>query len=207
MIRQIVSYGDDWPDFRWPNGSRLAASVVIKFEEGVERELLEGDLENEGVGEVTSVVPEGRPGSGLAQILASGTRSGAWRMMEALTRLGIPVTLLVCGRAAERARHRSSQHLSHMGTRPLATADSGGRALITTAARRRLPISTGRRRSWPRRGKRRRGFSAEAPGPPERATFRLRGATPVPRTPSTTTCPTAIHRGLSSCPTHSMPTI
>ena len=51
MIRDLVGYGGAWPDFRWPNGSRLAVSVVINFEEGAERQVLEGDAENEQIGE------------------------------------------------------------------------------------------------------------------------------------------------------------
>ena len=51
MIRDLVGYGGAWPDFHWPNGSRLAVSVVINFEEGAERQVLEGDAENEQIGE------------------------------------------------------------------------------------------------------------------------------------------------------------
>ena len=32
MIRDLVGYGDEWPDFRWPSGSRLAVSVVMNLE-------------------------------------------------------------------------------------------------------------------------------------------------------------------------------
>ena len=113
MIRDLIGYGGDWPDFRWPNGSRLAVSVVINFEQGAKRQVLEGDAENERIGEVTSVVPEGRPDPGLAQTFAYGTRTGAWWMMEALRRHGIPATLFVCGRAAERAAPVLSALVAH----------------------------------------------------------------------------------------------
>ncbi|MBO6720082.1 MAG: polysaccharide deacetylase family protein [Rhizobiaceae bacterium] len=103
MIRDLVGYGGQWPEFCWPNGARLAVSVVVNFEEGAERQDLDGDPQNEKIGEVISVVPEGRPDPGQAQIFAYGTRAGAWRMKEALARHRIPATLFVCGRAAERA--------------------------------------------------------------------------------------------------------
>ena len=206
MIRDLVGYGGDWPDFRWPNGSRLAVSVVINFEEGAKRQVPEGDAENEKIGEVISVVPEGRPDSGLAQIFAYGTRAGAWRMKEALKRHGIPATLFVCGRAAERAApvlsalvadgHEAAchgwlwrAHADYDSNEEEAADFDRAAAAIRVAA-----------------GKRRRGFSAEAPIAPGRATFWLSGAAPIPRMPSTTTCPTAILRGLSSCPTHPTPT-
>ena len=103
MSRDLVGYGGVWPDFLWPNGARLAVSVVVNFEEGAERQVLDGDPSSERIGEVVSVVPEGRPDPGQAQIFAYGTRAGAWRMKAALKRHGVPATLFACGRAAERA--------------------------------------------------------------------------------------------------------
>ncbi len=103
MSRDLIGYGGEWPDFTWPNGARLAVSVVDNFEEGAELQVLDGDATSERIGEVISVVPEGRPDPGQAQIFAYGTRAGAWRMAEALRRHQIPATLFACGRAAERA--------------------------------------------------------------------------------------------------------
>jgi peptidoglycan/xylan/chitin deacetylase (PgdA/CDA1 family) len=103
MTRDLVGYGGDWPDVIWPNGARLAVSVVVNFEEGAELQVLDGDPTSEKMGEVISVVPQGRPDPGQAQIFAYGTRAGAWRMAEALRRHDIPATLFACGRAAERA--------------------------------------------------------------------------------------------------------
>ncbi|MGP1397261.1 MAG: polysaccharide deacetylase family protein [Inquilinaceae bacterium] len=103
MHRDLVGYGGRWPDITWPNGSRLAVSVVINLEEGAELQVVDGDSASERIGEVVSVVPEGRPDPGQAQIFAYGTRAGAWRMAEALRRHEIPATLFVCGRAAKRA--------------------------------------------------------------------------------------------------------
>lgn len=87
----------------WPNGTRLAVSVVVNVEEGAELQVLDGDPVSERIGEVISVVPEGRPDPGQAQIFAYGTRASAWRMADALDRYGVPATLFACGRAADRA--------------------------------------------------------------------------------------------------------
>ena len=198
MIRDLVGYGGDWPDFRWPNGSRLAVPVVINFEEGAERQVLEGDAEK--IGEVISVVPEGRPDSGPAQIFACRTRVDAWRMKEALERRGIPATLFVCGRAAERA----APVLSALVADGHEAACQGWpwRAYTDYDSSKEEAVDPDRAAT----GKRRRGFSAEAPRAPGRAAYWLSGAAPIPRMPSTTACPTAILRGSSSCPTHSTPT-
>jgi peptidoglycan/xylan/chitin deacetylase (PgdA/CDA1 family) len=103
MTRDLVGYGGDWPNVVWPNGARLAVSIVVNFEEGAELQVLDGDPSSEKMGEVISVVPQGRPDPGQAQIFAYGTRAGAWRMADALRRHDMPATLFVCGRAAERA--------------------------------------------------------------------------------------------------------
>lgn len=70
MNRDLLGYGGAWPDITWPNGARLAVSVVVNFEEGAEQQVLDGDAANERIGEVISVVPEGRFDPGQAQILA-----------------------------------------------------------------------------------------------------------------------------------------
>lgn len=103
MTRDLIGYGGRWPDLVWPNGARLAVSVVVNFEEGAEMQVLDGDPSSERIGEVVSVVPEGRPDPGQAQIFAYGMRAGAWRMAQALRERAIPCTIFACGRAAERA--------------------------------------------------------------------------------------------------------
>jgi hypothetical protein len=35
--RDLVGYGANRPEGRWPNGARLAVSVVVNYEEGFER--------------------------------------------------------------------------------------------------------------------------------------------------------------------------
>lgn len=102
--RDLLGYGGSWPDFTWPNGSRLAVSVVVNFEEGAEQQVIDGDPVSERMGEVISVVQDGRPDPGQAQIFAYGTRAGAWRMADALRRHDILATIFACGRAAERAK-------------------------------------------------------------------------------------------------------
>ncbi|UWQ19106.1 polysaccharide deacetylase family protein [Jannaschia sp. M317] len=112
MIRDLVGYGGQTPDVVWPNGSRLAVSVVINLEEGAEQQVIDGDPVTERMGEVLSVVPDGRADPGQAQIFAYGPRSGAWRMADALTHHDVTATIFACSRAVERAApvaHRFAQ--------------------------------------------------------------------------------------------------
>lgn len=72
MNCDLVGYGGDWPVFIWCDGSRLAVSVVVNVEEGAKHQVIDGDATSERTGEGISVVPEGRPDLGQAQIFAYG---------------------------------------------------------------------------------------------------------------------------------------
>jgi peptidoglycan/xylan/chitin deacetylase (PgdA/CDA1 family) len=90
------------PDLVWPNGARLAVSLVVNFEEGAELQVGDGDETSEPVGEVASVVPPGTRDLGQEQLFAYGPRAGLWRMLDALDDARLPATFFFCGRAVER---------------------------------------------------------------------------------------------------------
>lgn len=100
--RDLRGYAGRWPDLRWPNGARLAVSVVINFEEGAEQQVGDGDARSEPMGEVISVVPQGVRDQGQEGIFGYGTRAGLWRMLHALDETALPATIFFCGRAVER---------------------------------------------------------------------------------------------------------
>jgi len=50
--RDYRGYGGKPPAVRWPNGARLALSIVVNFEEGAELSLARGDERNEYVYEI-----------------------------------------------------------------------------------------------------------------------------------------------------------
>ena len=101
--RDLVGYAGRPPDIVWPNGSRLAVSVVLNFEEGAELQVGDGDERSEAMGEVMSVVPAGRRDQGQEGIFGYGTRAGLWRMLRALDETDIRATIFFCGRAVERS--------------------------------------------------------------------------------------------------------
>ncbi|MEL6809145.1 MAG: polysaccharide deacetylase family protein [Pseudomonadota bacterium] len=101
--RDLVGYAGTPPAIFWPNGARVAVSVVVNFEEGAELQLGDGDATSERVGEVLSVVPEGRRDQGQEQIFAYGSRVGLWRFLDALKTTQTPTTFYMCGRAVARS--------------------------------------------------------------------------------------------------------
>jgi peptidoglycan/xylan/chitin deacetylase (PgdA/CDA1 family) len=100
--RDLRGYSGRSADIVWPNGARLAASIVVNFEEGAELQVGDGDATNEPVGEVMSVVAAHERDRGQEQLFAYGPRAGLWRMLEALDDAQVPATFFFCGRAVER---------------------------------------------------------------------------------------------------------
>lgn len=102
MQRDLLGYHGAPPDIVWPDGKRLAVSLVVNFEEGAEQQVGDGDPTSERLGEVISVVEPGVRDLGQEQIFAYGMRAGIWRFLDALDRFRIPATFFCCGRAVER---------------------------------------------------------------------------------------------------------
>jgi peptidoglycan/xylan/chitin deacetylase (PgdA/CDA1 family) len=101
--RDLVGYGASQPRVVWPNGSRLAVSIVVNFEEGAELCVGDGDATNEPFGEVQSVVPRGVRDLPMEEIFAYGLRAGLPRMLHGLDRYRIPATFMMCGQAVARS--------------------------------------------------------------------------------------------------------
>jgi peptidoglycan/xylan/chitin deacetylase (PgdA/CDA1 family) len=101
--RDLLGYGGQWPDLVWPGGKRLAVSIVVNFEEGAEMQVGDGDERSEAIGEVVSVVREGKRDQGQEQIFGYGLRAGIWRMLDALDEYALPATIFFCGQAVQRS--------------------------------------------------------------------------------------------------------
>src|SRR5215831_5245866 len=94
--RDLAGYAGTPPAVTWPEGARLAVSIVIDFEEGAERNPLEGDGFSEA-GDPESV-SEGAVGEVEVHSLQAesiweyGPRAGAWRLLRILEAHRVPVT-------------------------------------------------------------------------------------------------------------------
>ena len=96
--RDYRGYGDKPPAVHWPNGARLALSIVVNFEEGAELSLTRGDERNEYVYEIVERI-EGVPDACMESHFAYGTRAGWPRIRALLKRYGVRATINACGRA------------------------------------------------------------------------------------------------------------
>jgi peptidoglycan/xylan/chitin deacetylase (PgdA/CDA1 family) len=86
----------------WPDGSRLAVSVVVNFEEGAERSPVDGDPRSEDRAEIPR--PQGVTGRDLAveSSYEYGSRVGIWRILDLLAKHRVPATFFSCAQALER---------------------------------------------------------------------------------------------------------
>ncbi len=102
MDRDFVGYGLNPPKVEWPNGARIAISVVVNYEEGSEYSLLDGDSQRETNSEVPSPLPLDERDLANESFFEYGSRAGVWRVMNILDEYDVKSTFFCCALALER---------------------------------------------------------------------------------------------------------
>ncbi len=97
-MRDFLGYNHSHPRIHWPDGKRLALSIVVNIEEGAELSLTAGDERNEHIYEAAELV-EGAPDLCMESHYEYGTRRGWPRIRQLLRDYGATGTLNACGRA------------------------------------------------------------------------------------------------------------
>ncbi|MFF5448738.1 allantoinase PuuE [Streptomyces sp. NPDC012888] len=102
--RDLAGYGPEPPRAAWPGGARVAVSLVLNYEEGGERNVLDGDAASEGyLHEVVGAPPVvGGRDLNAESMFAYGARAGFWRVHRTVAAYGVPLTVYAVGRALER---------------------------------------------------------------------------------------------------------
>jgi putative urate catabolism protein len=93
--RDMVGYGRNPPDPRWPGGALVAVQFVLNYEEGGENNVLHGDAASEAfLSEIVGAQPwPGQRHMNMESIYEYGSRAGFWRLWRMFTALKIPVTV------------------------------------------------------------------------------------------------------------------
>jgi peptidoglycan/xylan/chitin deacetylase (PgdA/CDA1 family) len=99
--RDFVGYGPDPPDFRWPDGSRVAVNIVVNYEEGAELNLLEDGV-NDTWGEYSTIVEPPWRDLGTETHFEFGSRVGVWRLARMFDEYEVEVSFGACAVALER---------------------------------------------------------------------------------------------------------
>jgi peptidoglycan/xylan/chitin deacetylase (PgdA/CDA1 family) len=101
--RDLVGYGAEPPDPRWPGGARIAVQFVINYEEGGENCILHGDTASEAfLSEIVAAKPyEGMRHLSMESLYEYGSRAGFWRLHRLFTARAVPVTVFGVATALE----------------------------------------------------------------------------------------------------------
>ena len=99
--RDLVGYGPNPPDPKWPNGARLALNMVVNFEEGSESTMAEDGLTEKGLTEMPASDVKDRD-LGAESMFEYGARVGFWRILRMLEERNLPMTVFGCALALER---------------------------------------------------------------------------------------------------------
>ena len=102
--RDLVGYGRNPPDPKWPGGARVAVQFVINYEEGGENAIIHGDPASEAfLSEIVGAEPwPGQRHMSMESIYEFGSRAGFWRLHRLFTERKIPVTVFAVGMAMAR---------------------------------------------------------------------------------------------------------
>ncbi len=102
--RDMIGYGRNPPDAKWPGGKKIAVQFVINFEEGGENNILHGDAASEAfLSEIVGAAPwPGQRHMNMESIYEYGSRAGFWRLWRMFTSRKFPVTVFGVASALER---------------------------------------------------------------------------------------------------------
>src|SRR5262245_27415728 len=96
--RDLIGYGPNPPDPKWPGGARLAVNFVMNYEEGSEPSVQDGEgfsenglTESFGLGQTIT-------GRDLAaeSMFEYGSRVGIWRVLRLFRERKLPATVFGC---------------------------------------------------------------------------------------------------------------
>ncbi|MGI9282100.1 MAG: polysaccharide deacetylase family protein [Endozoicomonas sp.] len=102
--RNLNGISDRPSRFLWPDGSQLLINLVLNYEEGSERNILDGDPASENYLSGFTALPSltGERHYSSESLFNYGSRSGCWRLLRIFQTFNVPITVFACGQALER---------------------------------------------------------------------------------------------------------
>jgi putative urate catabolism protein len=93
--RDMIGYGRNPPDPKWPGGALVAIQFVVNYEEGGENNILHGDEASEAfLSEIVGAQPwPGMRHMNMESFYEYGSRAGFWRIWRMFAERGVPVTV------------------------------------------------------------------------------------------------------------------
>ncbi|MCG8523498.1 MAG: allantoinase, partial [Pseudomonadales bacterium] len=99
--RDLIGYGRDLPEVRWPGQARVAVQFVLNYEEGGENAILHGDAASEAfLSEIVGARPlaDARH-MNMESLYEYGSRAGFWRLMRLFEARAVPLTVFAVAMA------------------------------------------------------------------------------------------------------------
>src|SRR5690348_4667125 len=102
--RDMIGYGAEPPQARWPGEAQIALQFVINYEEGAENAIFHGDSAAESfLSEWIGAQPTlGMRNMNMESLYEYGSRAGFWRLYRAFTSRRLPITIYAVAMALER---------------------------------------------------------------------------------------------------------
>ena len=102
--RDLIGYGANPPDPKWPGDARVALQFVLNFEEGAENCVLHGDPASETfLSEIVGAPAyQGMRHPSMESLYEYGARAGVWRILRLFSDRELPLTCFAVAMAMER---------------------------------------------------------------------------------------------------------
>ena len=101
--RDLVGYGRNVPQARWPNDAKIALQFVLNYEEGGENCVLHGDAASETfLSEIIGAQAFEARHLSMESMYEYGSRAGAWRILREFETRGLPLTVFGVSMALQR---------------------------------------------------------------------------------------------------------
>ena len=101
--RNMLGYGSNLPEVKWPNNSKIAVQFVLNYEEGGENSILHGDKYSEiFLSEIVGAKAIKGRNINMETLYEYGSRAGFWRVHKLFEKYNLPLTIFGVGMALER---------------------------------------------------------------------------------------------------------
>ena len=101
--RNMLGYGPNPPEVKWPNNSKIAVQFVLNYEEGGESSTLHGDKFSEiFLSEIIGAKAIQGRHINMESLYEYGSRVGFWRIHKLFKEYNVPLTIFAVGMALER---------------------------------------------------------------------------------------------------------
>ncbi|MDC6470195.1 allantoinase PuuE, partial [Candidatus Pelagibacter sp.] len=99
----MIGYGSKDQNIKWPNNARIAVQIVLNYEEGAEKCILNGDNNSEVfLSEIIGAQPIKGRHINMESLYEYGSRVGFWRLHKLFQEKKIPITVFGVGMALEK---------------------------------------------------------------------------------------------------------